>query len=316
MTHGEMREKVGREVFGRFPVHNHEWNNPDALTDIGRTRQGVDVWINKRVVAADCVVGIGRIMPIDICGFTGGGKILVPGCCGESTLDEMHWKRVDANDEEIVGIRDNPVRASIDEMARIAGLDFIVNIVMDVNKNILDCVSGDLVEAHREGCRRAQEYHSVQIPQKADIVIVDGCPFDIEFWQVNKAVDTAGLVVRLGGVVICVSPCFEGLSCTHGDTILKYGYKPREEVKALVGSGEIRPKVVGVHMIQVSNVSAEKASMILVTDGIPKEDVEKVGLMYCSTLDEALHEAFRMVGASAKVAVLRGASEMLPLVAG
>ncbi|MCL5105350.1 MAG: nickel-dependent lactate racemase [Armatimonadetes bacterium] len=314
MTEFEMRAKVGDEVFERYRVYNHAWDDPDALEFMGKTDQGVEVWINKKVAEAGIVIGIGRIMPIDVCGFSGGGKILVPGCCGEITNSEMHWTRTNVDSREIAGKRDNPIRDSIDALARKAGLDFIVNIVMDSSMNILDCVAGDLVEAHREGCRRARAYHEVRIPSEADIVVVDGHPFDIEFWQVNKAVDTAGVVVREGGAVICVSPCHEGLSATHADVLLEFGYRSREEIVGLVESGRISHKVVGVHMMQVSEVAVEKARLYMVTPGISREHIEKVGLEHASTPQEALDKALERLGSDAKVAVLRGAAEMLPIV--
>ena len=177
----------------------------------------------------------------------------------------MHWVRVEVDSREVVGRRDNAIRAGIDALARKAGLDFIVNIIMDSRQRVLDCVAGDLVEAHREGCLRARRYHEVRIPHQADIVVVDGYPFDIEFWQVNKAVDTAGLVVRQGGAVICVSPCYEGFSRTHADVLLKYGYRPREEIVQLVASGAIEHKVVGVHMVQVAEVAVDRATLYLVS---------------------------------------------------
>ncbi len=314
MTGAEMAAKLGEDTVRRYPVHNHAWDDPGALVSMGTMERGIEVLINRRVMEADLVIGIGRIMPIDICGFTGGGKILIPGCCGEATLDAMHWIRVDIPDEEVIGRPDNAIRRAIDTMARQAGLGFIVNIVMDTEKNVLDCVAGDLEAAHREGCRRAKAFHEVAIPGPADIVITDAYPFDIEFWQVNKAIDTAGLVVRPGGVVVAVSPCYEGLSRVHADLVLKYGYRPREEIKALVNTGRIRPHVVGVHMIQVGQVAKDKANLILVTDGISPEDVARMGIGYAPTPQEGLKQAFRMVGADAKVAVLRGAAEMLPVV--
>ncbi len=314
MTDDEMRAKVGADIFAKYPVHNHIWDDPSVLDYVGVTDQGVEMWVNKRVSQADLVVGLGRIMPIDICGFTGGGKILFPGCCGEITNSNMHWTRVDVATRDVVGKRDNPIRAGIDKLARQAGLDFIVNIIMDQDKRILDCVAGDLEKAHREGCRRALDVHEVHIPHEADIVLVDGHPFDIEFWQVNKAVDTAGLVVRQGGIVICVSPCYEGFSRTHADTLMQYGYRPRSEVKRLVESGAIEHKVVGVHMIQVGEVALEKARLVLVTNGIRQEDVEHVGLGYAATPQEALDVALHSMGPNAQVAVLRGAAEMLPRV--
>ena len=314
MTEDEMRRKVGADVFERYRVINHEWDNPDALEYAGKTHQGVEVWINRKVSEADLVIGIGRIMPIDICGFTGGGKILIPGCCGEITNSEMHWGRTELDSDTIIGRRDNPVRESIDEMARQAGLDFIVNVILDLENRIVDCVAGDLVQAHRVGCELARAMHEVTIPREADIDIVDGHPFDIEFWQVNKAVDTAGLVVRPGGIVICISPCHEGFSRSHDLQVLEFGYRPVEEIKRLVQSGRLQPKVVGVHMIQVSAVAVEKAKLILVTNGIPPADVRKAGLDFAATPQEALDAAFAQLGTDAKVIVLRGAAEMLPVI--
>jgi hypothetical protein len=104
------------------------------------------------------------------------------------------------------------------------------------------------------------------------------------------------------------------LSRTHGDILLRYGYGTRARIEQLVTSGQIEHKVVGVHMLQVGEVAVEKATLYLVTDGIPKEDVERVGLNYAATPQEALDAAFATLGADASVVVLRGAAEMLPIV--
>lgn len=313
MTQAEMAAKLGPDVVDRYAVHNHDWRDPDACAFMGRTKQGVEVWINRKVSAADLVIGIGRIMPIDVCGFTGGGKILVPGVCGKITNDDMHWTRLDLEDDAILGKRDNPVRASIDALARQAGLDFIVNAIMDIHANVAHVVAGDLVEAHRRGCELAMDVHAVRIPGEADIVVADGYPFDIEFWQANKALDQAAHAVRRGGVVILVSPCHEGFSATHRE-MLDFGYGPIAEIKAHVEAGRIRDKVAAVHMVQVSRVAREKAHVILVTTGISEADVRKAGLDWAPTPQAALDQAFEKLGPKARVAVLRGAAEMLPII--
>jgi len=280
---------------------------------MGETSQGVKVWINKRVARADLVIGVGRIMPLEVSGFTGGGKILVPGVCGKLTNDEMHWTRMDLPDEEILGKRDNPVRASIDRFARAAGLDFILNVVMDSRGQIQHAVAGDMVEAHRTGCELALEVHAVRFPRLADIVVADSFPFDIEFWQANKALDQAGLVVRKGGALVLVSPCTEGFSATFRE-LIDFGYPPIQEIKRMVADGKIVNKVVAVHMAQVSHIARERATVILVTQGISPQDVRKVGLEYAATPQEALTRAFQVAGREAKVALVKGAAEMLPIV--
>ena len=312
MTKKEISQKLGADIAERFKVYNHEWDNPNALEFMGNTDQSVPVWINKKVKEADFVIGIGAIMPIEVCGFTGGGKILVPGVCGEITNSEMHWTRVDVPHHEILGKAENPIRGSIDMLARKAGLDFIVNVIMNAEQQIVKAVAGDMVHAHRAGCQLAVDVYGVEFDKEYDIVIADGYPFDIEFWQVNKALDTAGVVVKKDGVVIVVSPCYEGFSQTHNE-MLEFGYLPIENIKHLVNSKKITHKVVGVHMIQVSTVVVEKAKTILVSTGISKTDAVKAGLMWAQTPQEAFEKALTLVGKNPSIAVLKNAARMLPL---
>jgi nickel-dependent lactate racemase len=313
MSREEIEVKVGADVAARLPVHNHDWSDPEACVHIGDTAQGVPVWINRRVAQADLVVGIGRIMPIDVCGFTGGGKIVVPGACGKVTNELLHWSRLEVPDAEILGRRDNPVRASIDAMAAKAGLRFVLDVVMDRRRRILAAVSGDPVEAHRCGCEIAREVHAVRLPCEADIVVADSHPFDIDFWQANKALDQAAHLGRGGGALVLVSPCREGFSPAHPG-LAGLGYPPEAEIRKRVADGRIASKLVAVHAAQVSRVKA-RATVILVTAGIPAAEVLRAGLIPAATPVGALAAAFGVAGRDARVAVVRGAAEMLPIVA-
>jgi nickel-dependent lactate racemase len=308
-----MEDKLGSDIVSRFAVHNHDWQDPEQLEFLGTTEQGAPVWINKRVRQAQLVIGLGAIMPIEICGFTGGGKILVPGLSGPETVDSMHWTRIDVPAEQILGKADNPIRSSIDALARKAGLDFITNVVLNQDNHIVGAVAGDMVAAHRAGCRIAERVFGVRVPGKFDIVIADSCPFDIEFWQANKALDTAGQVVAEGGVVILVSPCREGLSQSHAREIRRFGYPPLARIKELVEEGEIRHRVVGVHMAQVSTVVTEKARLILVSTGLGRQEAEELGFGWAASPRDALEMALEMSRAGPRIAVLEGASRMLAL---
>ncbi len=313
MTQAEMENKLGADIVRKYQVFNHDWDNPDCLEYVGDTGQGVPVWINKLVTQSDLVIGLGSIMPIDICGFTGGGKILVPGVSGPITVNEMHWNRVEVPAAEVLGQTENPIRSSIDSLARKAGLDFIVNVILNPEDQIVGCVAGDMVAAHRQGCEIAKKVYGVPIPHEYDIVIADSFPFDIEFWQANKALDNAGEVVKKGGAVILVTPCQEGFSRMHPE-ILEMGYHPIPRIKEMVHSVQIKHKVVGVHMCQVSSVAVEKAKLILVSTGISKEEAERVGFCWASTPDQALSMALKWIGTNPQIAVLKNAARMLPLV--
>ena len=215
MSPEEIRLKLGDKIVSDIQTTNHDWENPDNLYYAGRVEPGIEIWVNRKMKEADFILGLGRIMPIEVCGFTGGGKIIIPGLCGEKTNSDFHWVRVDIPQSEVIGRRDNPVREVIDKSALAAGLNAIFNVIVDSEGKIVQAVFGHPIEAHRQGTKFALEMHGVRIPHRADIVIADGFPFDVEFWQVNKALDTAGMVVKEGGTIIMVSPCREGFSSTH-----------------------------------------------------------------------------------------------------
>jgi lactate racemase len=313
MTKEEMEVKLGKDIVKKYKIHNHDWKDQNSQYFMGNTELGVPIWINKLVSNADLVIGLGAIMPIEVCGFSGGGKIIVPGVCGEITNDEMHWKRVGIPSHQILGKVENPIRSSIDSMARKAGLNFIVNVILDSRGMIVGSVAGDMVAAHREGCKIACEVYSVHIPEEYDIVIADSFPFDDEFWQANKALDTAGELVKKGGVVILVTPCYKGFSQSHSE-IPHFGYKPVKKIIELVECGKIKHKVVGVHMIQVSSVAVEKAKLILVSEGINKNEAEKAGFLWEKTPQLAFQKALEISGKNPGIAILKNASRMLPIV--
>ncbi len=313
MTEAELREKLGAGIVEKYRIHNHNWKDHDNLEYLGTTAQGVPIRVNKILRQFDLVVGLGSIMPIDVCGFTGGGKIIVPGLSGEETVDQMHWVRVNVPDEEVLGKEENPIRESIDAMARKAGLDFIVNVVIDTNGEIVGAFAGHMIAAHRAGCRLAKQVYGVRFAREFDIVIADSHPFDIEFWQANKALDTAGEVVREGGVIVLVSPCYEGISQTHAAQILEFGYPSTDTIKLLVHTGKLKQRVVGVHMYQVSRAAVEKARLILVSSGIRISEAQKMGFSWAPDPDTAFEMALKLVNKEPDIAVLKDAARMLPI---
>jgi lactate racemase len=312
MSDAELREKLGPDIVDGFRVSNHDWTDKSGLAFCGTVPPGIEVWVNSRMREFDVVLGLGSIMPIDVCGFTGGGKIIVPGLCGEKTNSDMHWVRAGIAGDLVVGRRENPIRAAIDRAALAGGLTAVFNAVLDSRCRIRQAVFGHPVEAHRAGARLSLSAHSAGLPEPADIVIADSFPFDIEFWQANKALGHASLAVRDGGTIILVSPCVEGLSSTHEKDILEIGYRTSAEIRSLVEDGRIGHLVVAVHMIQVAQATFDRGiTCILVTPGIGPDKLRTANLEGAPDPGAALAAAFRKHGPKARVAVLRRAPETL-----
>jgi len=88
--------------------------------------------------------------------------------------------------EKIIGKEQNPVREEINEIASKAKLGFIVNAILNREGRIVKVVAGDFIKAFKEGVYESRKVWEVKVPEKADIVIADPHPADIDMWQAAK----------------------------------------------------------------------------------------------------------------------------------
>ena len=313
MTEQEKLERFGRDICGRFEIINHLYKETSELLDLGTTDRGTHFLINKAVMEADLVIGLGQIAPHRIAGFSGGSKIILPGVCGAEATAHTHWTGGCQEGEKILGVAQNVVRDEMNACARMANLAFIVNAVCDPQGKLVGVVAGDMVEAYLAGCELSREVFGVKVPEKADIVIADSFPKDIELWQAAKALYAADLMVNKGGVVILVSPCVEGVSRTH-PLILERGYTTEHYTLCELESGQLTNLSVASHCLRVGRLIKDKATGIMVANGIPRKDQQHLGFIPADTPQEALEKAFEIAGSDANVALLKHGGEALPVV--
>ncbi|MHB9030504.1 MAG: nickel-dependent lactate racemase family protein [Candidatus Latescibacterota bacterium] len=311
LTREERIAKMGEAVVENHTVDYHRCSDPDELVPIGKRMNGVEFRVNRRLREADLVIGVGNIIPHSIKGYSGGSNIILPGVSGSESIGVMHWRNLDFTTEEILGVRDNPVRAIIDDTAAKAGLGYIVNTIVNNNIEILDAVAGAPLEAHREGTRRAARIFEVPIPEKADIVMFDAFQNDLDFWQAWKGFMPASVCVKPGGIVITVAECREGIA-HNAPEVERFGYREIDTVRELCLSGKLHP-IVGHHITTVYRVITENGRGILISRGITRERAENVGFLHAGTPEAALDKAFSILGRSASVIVLRHAGNIRPM---
>ncbi|PIE34051.1 hypothetical protein CSA56_09035 [candidate division KSB3 bacterium] len=85
----------------------------------------------------------------------------------------------------MLGIPDNPVRRAIESLDRQAGLDFIVNVILDSKEEVIQAVAGDIINTHRVGCEMAKQVHHIDVP------------LNIEPCQANKGIEAAADHARI-----------------------------------------------------------------------------------------------------------------------
>ncbi len=311
MTKDEIVSKFGKEITKRVEIVNHEFRNPDALIDLGVTENDTPVHVNKLVVNADFKIGIGNIVPHHICGFSGGAKIVVPGVSGETTIGAVHLLSTTTR-RNYLGIVDNIVRHEMENVARRINFNVIVNVVLDPFGNVVNAVYGDLVKAHRTGVKISQQIYGVKtVSVKPDIVIANSYPAILDWWQAHKALFPADMLVKDGGTIIVVAPCPEGVSKTHPE-LLEYAWKDAQEIIEMVRRGVVKDKVAASLLITWAKIR-ERAEVLLVSQGLSPDEVEKLGFRYFENIEKALDYAFKKHGNNSKVSILTHAAETLPV---
>ena len=313
MSPQEVEKKLGVEVPRQYQVFIHHWQEEENLMDLGTTRDGTPIRVNRLLGEADLVIGVGQIVPHRVMGYTGGATIVQPGVSGPAITGYTHWMSALYPGAEILGMAGNPVRLEVEEIARKAGLRFIVNVVMDGQQRVIHVVAGDPVAAHRKGAEYSRAIYGVSQPRLADIVVAESYPADYDLWQAAKGIYSAELAVRGGGVVILVTPCPHGVSEEHPE-VERLGYRGYAEVKASVERKQITDLVAAAHLVHVGRVIRDRARGIMVSPGIPSETQTHLGFQPARTTEEALTSAFETAGPSAKVVVLRHGGDVLPLI--
>lgn len=311
MTDQEILAKFGPEVINRVVIKNHPFKDPAMLVDLGKTENGTNVLINRDVYEADCKIGIGSIVPHHIPGFAGGAKIIQPGVSGEVTTAHTHLLSVRAP-RSYLGVLENPVRTELDEIARKVGLDTILNTVLNRHGQVVKAFFGDVVAAFREGVQCSKDVYSVQIPAEADIVVASSHPCDIEFWQAHKTLYSADRAIKAGGIIIVVTPCYEGVAKTHGD-ILEITSLPAQIVREMVDHGQVHDKVAAALAIAWAQVK-EREKVFIVSEGICADTARQLGFTKFPDVQSAVDKALELKGEQARVTVLTHAPDMLPII--
>jgi len=215
----DQEKKLGKKMANRFPVFNH--HPYENLVDLGTTSRGTPVQIDRHFVEADLKIGVGFITPHPTAGFGGGGKIVIPGLGSMETIIKNHTP---AHLGKIGGtgfalgydLNKNELRLDMEEGARMAGLDIIVNSVGTSAGKTAGVFVGDLVQAHRAAVELARKVYITEAPEGVDIGIFNAFPEDTELVQAQKALNvwTGNLqkqIVREGGKVVIATASSDGL---------------------------------------------------------------------------------------------------------
>jgi len=264
----------------------------------------MELYINKELAGEEILtVAEGFIEPHFFAGFTGGPKSILPGVAGAKSIMFNHSAtRIDNPLSRSGVLEGNPIQEEMREASSKAGLRFVLNVILDENKEIVRAVAGETLAAHEVGCEMVSKYSKVSaLPSEIVVTSNNGFPLDRNLYQMVKGLSAAALTVKKGGVIIIVGECIDGVGHAKFQKMLEESESPKE-LLLKIRSGEIDEE--DQWEAQILAKVLEIAKVIVVSDGLKQNVVERMHMLHAATLEEALDMAFKLAGPEGKVTFL------------
>ncbi|MBF0530090.1 MAG: DUF2088 domain-containing protein, partial [Deltaproteobacteria bacterium] len=185
----ELTAKLSPAVVERYKIVNHEARNPAILADLGRSDQGIPLSVHRAAAEADLLIATGLVEPHQYAGYSGGRKTVAIGAGGEPFIAATHGPQmVDHPGTRLGRMEGNPFHEAISLAAERAGLNFIINVVLDDRQQPVEVVAGEPVAAFQRLVQVARGLYEVPIPHQYDIAVAGvGAPKDVNLYQASRA---------------------------------------------------------------------------------------------------------------------------------
>ena len=218
-TREEFVGMLGEWVVDNIRIINNNCHDKETLVNLGQSKYGCDVYLNREYVESDFRIVTGFIEPHFFAGFSGGPKGIMPGIAGIETIMTFHNARMIGDPLATWGnMVNNPVQDMTREINGMCKPDFMLNVTLNREKGITAVFAGELYEAHDLGCAFAKEHTMFRCDERFDVVIASnsGYPLDQNLYQAVKGMSAAHKIVKEGGSIIIASECSDGLP-DHGN---------------------------------------------------------------------------------------------------
>ena len=295
----ELEKGYGRDNVNRYEFINHDCRDHN-LVPVGKLKTGTEVKINAKVYEADFKIGIGSIFPHPMNGFGGGGKILFPGVADYDSIMEHHLKYSLGTGSILGNLEGNSFYDKVCELSKAAGLDFIINSVLDHKDRLHTIICGDPVEAHLAGIDIARNIITRSFNGLSDITLISSFPYT-EGQQIMKPLAPASMVTRPGGFIILCADAITPLPdiLVEACEAFREVHTPKLMSAVLDHFDRNLPLAQGtapeINMaLAQALIAQDQFKVILVSEDLKKEAVERIGFKHATSPEEA----FKLIGES------------------
>lgn len=295
-TKEELIGKFGEEIVAKENIVIHDCDTSE-MAYLGKLPSGGDLIINKLAADADLLVAEGFIEPHFFAGFSGGRKSILPGIASRKTVMYNHNGQFIASPYSRTGVIDgNPIHNDMLYAARAARLDFVVNVVINAEKDAIYAVAGDVDLAHRVGrdflCKQCQVS---AVPSEIAVTSNGGYPLDQNVYQSVKGMTAGEASVKEGGVIIMFSNCGDG----HGGKSFYETFRDEKDLQRMTARFINTPAdetIVDQWESQVFARVLSRATVVLVSS-LSDEMVKEMHMLPAHSPEEALAIADEVLAA-------------------
>lgn len=312
-THSELMELLGAEILHSCEVINHVSTDFGTMTAVGE-RDGGMVYMNKAAVEADIRIAMGFIEPHLWAGFSGGYKAVMPGITDIDTIKHYHRGEIITDSRCSWGrISDNPTQEMIRRYGQLLPIDFLINVSMNHEREIVTYFCGDPILAHEAGCEAVKREAMTGVAQRYPIVITtnNGFPLDQNLYQAGKGLSAAAQIVEDGGMIILACACSDGFP--HGSNfhrLLTAHSSPAAILDHLDHQAASQHDQWSVHFL----ASLLTRYRIVLYSQLSDEEVRAAHLIPTNNIARTVEEELDRIGYHAPVAVLPEGFQCIPYV--
>jgi len=299
------------DILSAYKVVTHDCDDVNNLVYLGQTAKGTPVRVNSSFMNSDVKILVGNIESHHFMGFSGGVKTAAIGLTGRDTITANHSMLSHPN--TTMGLySSNPMRMDVEEIGKMIGIDFVLNIVINDDKEIIAAYSGDPAGVMAKGIDFVRKNIQMDFNDAAgsfDLVIASpgGYPKDINFYQAQKAITHACLFAKPKGVIILAAECRDGMGSRKFEQFLE----SKASFSDVIESFKSIPFEIGPHKaFQLAKQAI--AHKIVFLSNFPEDQVYKIKLSPAKTLDHAIELARPFLPVNPRIAVLPYATHTMP----
>ena len=286
----ELEYLVGREIMDNYHIVNHYCRKPEEYRKIDEI-DGAPIEINNHYLDADLKILTGLIEPHFYAGYSGGRKAILPGISSFETMKFMHsYKMIDHPKVTNCILEGNPFHEYGIRVTELVKADFILNVVINKQRDIAGVFAGHYDHAHLAGCDMVYEHSAVKLDQRFDMVVTSGggYPLDATFYQISKALICSMDIMKRGGGIIVACECREGMGNPEFQGIMGSVSNYQEFTERYSD-----PKDFVIDQWCAQNIyqaAAHAGPIYVYSSGLSDDDVKSMGMIKIDNVQETVND--------------------------